>query len=139
MNKAEKAALDAAVIGERVARALRWSDPTTVPKPTLSARLSEKSEVIGWLHYVHEGSNNALPGAVSAKWSSGSVHGDYYSNGKRSGGSQNGRILFVTRLDALRAMRAEYEEIVAKRLALIDAAIAEEIARPTKHPEADQS
>ncbi len=132
MNKAEKAELEVALKARSIAFALRWSDPTQVPKPTVRANDGPGiQKAYGWKVNVHESSFVTLPGDVRPAWTSSVHHGDCDSGSA----SQNPRLLFGDRLAGLRAMRAEYELIAAKRLAAIDAEINAEIREPTVHPE----
>lgn len=123
MNKKEREAFEEAqreaVDGIRLARALRWSDGGE--KPDLSPDRAG-STIFGY-------SANAYSGTVSPAWSTAITHGWFVlGSDKMLGASQGGRRLYSTKLRALRGLRAEMELVFARRLADVDAQIAEAVA-----------
>lgn len=118
MTKAERAAFDAAQADARIARALRWSEPTEpdLPIPTEGA-------TSGWAFWPP-----TMPDVrqVEQAWSERTAHGYGVQRTPWRSGSQNGVPLYSTRLRALLALRGAYERVFAHVLDGIDAEIAKE-------------
>ncbi len=120
MTKREQAHVAALEEQLRLAKALRWSNapaPDRIPLP-------ESGYVNGWDF------NDYQNGKVTKGWTEKYAHG--YSDVWRDGtekeyipGSQNGRRLYATQLDALIALRMAKELDCAKILANIDRQIDE--------------
>ena len=124
MNKKERAAFDAALNEARVLGALRWTFP--VEKDVMRPDGSIGAHTEGW-----DINSTSTYSAVAFKaWSESCSHGtgDFPIGNKYRSASQGGVSLYSTKLLALRAVRHEVEKIAAKRLAEIDAMIAEESA-----------
>ena len=115
MNKKEQAEMQALREQLHLSNALRFTETPAgpdVPPPDF-AGLSK-----GFLYHAH-GEGRVAPACSSA------VSHNFGSNEKTS--TQNPRHLYSTKLLALRALRHEMELDCAKRLARIDALIAQEI------------
>ena len=134
MNKKEQAELDAAHKAAKVARALRWSDrkpAPMIPPPSTSAP-GLGSYTNGWLFNL----NRLISGSYFDKncvYKAASSCISHFLDehippgGKpRNVGTQRSVALYATRLDALLALRAEVERVIAEKLAAIDEMIEKE-------------
>lgn len=126
MTKAEKAELEKAWQELALMKALRFSgmvEPEKMEKPTGS------DLVEGWTMNDHgDGSVEICTTASHKHWRGHSIAKVTSSQGKdlyRMGGSQNGRTLYRSKADALRALRLAKEREFSGALAFIDQRIAE--------------
>lgn len=128
MTKAEKAEMENLRAARDMARALSWpgyampfimtqEEIDAAPKVTMKGGgyPGERQVSVGWFMNPHSRQ-------VSKGWSSESTH----CTSMHPSGSQGSGKMYPTRLAALRAMRIELTEMVAKQLAAIDALIAAE-------------
>lgn len=115
MNKKELAEFEALKRQAAVNRALRWTKPVArdLPPPE---KFSETT---------HGFDFNTYNASVFPAWSSSVTHGTGIYDKKTRSASQNCCSLFSTEVLALRALRHALENEAAKKLADIDARIAE--------------
>jgi hypothetical protein len=120
MNKKEQAAFDDLQAQLRIAKALRFTEPvkTDVPIPE---SFRDSSLAKGWLYNAYVSGNPRVEKSCSS-----SVHHSFGNDDKTT--TQGACRLYSTKLRALRAMRHEVEQRVAKILADIDAEIEAEVA-----------
>src|SRR4249920_1019134 len=123
MTRREQAEMDALRRELAEAKALRWLG---VPEPERSVRPPEHGYANGWEFLAYQ------DGRVEPMWTDSVLHGRGHRNGNGPHGfpaSQGSRAFYVTKLDALIALRLAKEREVAAMLARIDRQIEEERAR----------
>lgn len=128
MNKKEAAEFANLRRDLALAKALRWPDtpvPERLPLPDVNG-----AWVQGW-------DFNEYTGIVEQAWTERHAHGrgvlDVEERRRSIRGSQNGRRVFATRLDALIALRHAQTREFAKRLAGLDVLIEEARGREVKN------
>lgn len=119
MTKAERKALEAALLERDLARALRWPEcdhPEMIPPPSNPGEITT-----GYLVNPYGASANG----IAECWSS--IHGHGYGLPRPGvSGSQGPVPLYATRLDAAKAMRLELTREFARKLADLDRFIEQE-------------
>jgi len=115
ITKKEKAEFDAAILAAKTLAALRWTEPVKKDLPIPSS-----GTVSGW-------DFNSYSCIIVQQWSEPESHGDGEKRSNQWGISyQNGKPLYSTKLLALKALRHEVENKVAKQLLSIDIQIEQE-------------
>lgn len=124
MNKAERKALEDALLERDMARALRWPEyerPVVIPPPS-----SYGEPTSGFLIIPSRSMTGSAGAGVVKAWSDTLMHGFDSDKPNRSFGIHGSSPLFATRIDALKGLRMELTEMFAKKLAEVDRLIAEE-------------
>ena len=128
MNESEKAALIKLQEERDLARAMRWPHydyPETIKPPAAGV----SGHITGWSINADRAEDGSTSLAVSQAWTANSSHGEGPAPGIR--GSMSNRCgieLYVSRLDALRALRLELTTRYAQVLKNVDDLIADEEA-----------
>ena len=124
MSKAERKALEDALLERDMARALRWPEyekPEMIPPPSASGEPTS-----GFLIIPSRSMTGSAGAGVVKAWSDSMMHGFDSDKPNRSFGTQGSSPLFATRKGALKVLRMELTETFAKKLAELDRLISEE-------------